>query len=91
MWQSYSHATLELFLDNFGALIPENLILYVQEIDLATGTLSSIQTGSRKLLGKANPVYAMQLHDGMIYSGSSPLDGAAVKVPHKNCISILTF
>ncbi|CAK9172751.1 unnamed protein product [Ilex paraguariensis] len=52
----------------------------IQEIDLATGTLSNIQTGSRKFLVKANPVYALQVHDGLIYSASSPLDGAAVKI-----------
>lgn len=38
-----------------------------QEIDLATGTLSSIQSGSRKLLGKSNPIHALKVHDGLIY------------------------
>ncbi|OVA08576.1 WD40 repeat [Macleaya cordata] len=52
----------------------------IQEIDLATGTLSSIQTGSRKLLAKANPIHAMQVRDGLIYSASNSLDGAAVKI-----------
>ncbi|KAJ9688383.1 hypothetical protein PVL29_014193 [Vitis rotundifolia] len=52
----------------------------IQEIDLATGTLSSIQSGTRKLLGKSNPVLALQVHDGMIYSSSFSLDGAAVKI-----------
>ncbi|WJZ97931.1 hypothetical protein VitviT2T_016499 [Vitis vinifera] len=52
----------------------------IQEIDLATGTLSSIQSGTRKLLGKSNPVHALQVHDGMIYSSSFSLDGAAVKI-----------
>ncbi|KAF8400830.1 hypothetical protein HHK36_014132 [Tetracentron sinense] len=52
----------------------------IQEIDLASGTLSTIQTGSRKLLGKSNPIYAMQVHDGLIYSASTSLDGAAVKI-----------
>lgn len=56
--------------------------LGLQEIDLATGTLSTIQSGSRKLLGKANPVNALQVHNGLIYSASSPLDGAPVKVLH---------
>ncbi|KAI3919658.1 hypothetical protein MKW92_003621 [Papaver armeniacum] len=52
----------------------------IQEIDLATGTISTIQTGSRKLLAKATPIYALQVRDGFIYSASSPLDGAAVKI-----------
>ncbi|KAK3001601.1 hypothetical protein RJ639_021148, partial [Escallonia herrerae] len=52
----------------------------LQEIDLATGTLSTIQSGSRKLLSKANPIYALQVHGGLIYSASSSLDGAAVKI-----------
>ncbi|MCL7039067.1 hypothetical protein MKW94_023270 [Papaver nudicaule] len=52
----------------------------IQEIDLATGTISTIQTGIRKLLAKATPIYAIQVRDGSIYSASSPLDGAAVKI-----------
>ncbi|KAK9269400.1 hypothetical protein L1049_001173 [Liquidambar formosana] len=52
----------------------------IQEVDLATGTLGNIQSGSRKLLGKANPVHALQVYDGLIYSASSSLDGAAVKI-----------
>ncbi|XP_058074307.1 putative E3 ubiquitin-protein ligase LIN-1 [Magnolia sinica] len=52
----------------------------IQEIDLATGTMSTIQTGSRKLLGKANSIYAMQVHDGLLYSAGTSLDGAAVKI-----------
>ncbi|KAK2970964.1 hypothetical protein RJ640_027445 [Escallonia rubra] len=52
----------------------------IQEIDLATGTLSTIQSGSRKLLSKANPIYALQVHGGLIYSAGSSLDGAAVKI-----------
>lgn len=51
-----------------------------QEIDLTTGTLATIQHGSRKLLGKANPIHAIQVQNGLVYSASSPLDGAAVKV-----------
>lgn len=51
-----------------------------QEIDLATGTLSTIQSGSRKLLAKANPVHALQVHAGQIYAATSTLDGAVVKV-----------
>ncbi|KAI3701448.1 hypothetical protein L6452_26532 [Arctium lappa] len=52
----------------------------IQEIDLATGTLSSIQNGSRKLLAKANPVHALKVHDGLIYSANSSLEGTALKI-----------
>ncbi|XP_012076733.1 putative E3 ubiquitin-protein ligase LIN isoform X2 [Jatropha curcas] len=52
----------------------------IQEIDLATGTFVTIQNGTRKLLGKANPIHSLQVCNGMIYSGSSALDGAAVKI-----------
>ncbi|XP_028087781.1 putative E3 ubiquitin-protein ligase LIN [Camellia sinensis] len=52
----------------------------IQEIDLATGTLNTIQSGSRKLLGKANPIHALNIRDGLLYSASSSLDGAAVKI-----------
>ncbi|KAG8367387.1 hypothetical protein BUALT_Bualt16G0066700 [Buddleja alternifolia] len=40
----------------------------IQEIDLVTGTLGNIQSGSKKLLGKAYPIYALQVNDGLIYS-----------------------
>ncbi|CAN0901538.1 Putative E3 ubiquitin-protein ligase LIN-1 [Linum grandiflorum] len=52
----------------------------IQEIDLATETVSSIQTGSRKLLGKVSPVYALEVRDGLVYSAVSPLDGSPVKI-----------
>ncbi|XWS17290.1 hypothetical protein CRYUN_Cryun33cG0054600 [Craigia yunnanensis] len=52
----------------------------IQELDLASGTLNTIQSGSRKLLGKAHPVHALQVHNGLIYSASIALDGVAVKV-----------
>ncbi|KAK8980025.1 hypothetical protein V6N11_061245 [Hibiscus sabdariffa] len=52
----------------------------VKELDLASGTLSSIQSGSRKLLGKAHPIHALQVHNGLIYSASTALDGVAVKI-----------
>ncbi|KAL8102427.1 putative E3 ubiquitin-protein ligase LIN-1 [Apium graveolens] len=52
----------------------------IQEIDMATGKLSTIQSGSRNFMTKANPIYALQVHDGLLYSVSSPLDGAAVKI-----------
>ncbi|XVF34865.1 hypothetical protein REPUB_Repub18cG0095400 [Reevesia pubescens] len=52
----------------------------IQELDLASGTLSTIQSGSRKLLGKSHPVHALQVHNGLIYSASTALDGIAVKI-----------
>ncbi|XP_020247015.1 putative E3 ubiquitin-protein ligase LIN-1 isoform X1 [Asparagus officinalis] len=52
----------------------------IQEIDLASGTLGSIQTGNKKLLAKANPIYALQVNDGLLYSASSTSDGSAVKI-----------
>uniref|UniRef100_A0A6N2KKZ7 Uncharacterized protein n=1 Tax=Salix viminalis TaxID=40686 RepID=A0A6N2KKZ7_SALVM len=52
----------------------------IQEIDLTTGAVATIQHGSRKLLGKANPIHAIQVQNGLVYSASSPLDGAAVKI-----------
>ncbi|KAF5788826.1 putative transcription factor WD40-like family [Helianthus annuus] len=52
----------------------------IQEIDLATGTLSSIHNGSRKLLGKSTPVHALKVHDGLIYSASSSVEGTALKI-----------
>lgn len=54
--------------------------ILIQEIDLATETISTIQTGSRKLLGKSNPIYAMQVRDALLYAVGTSLDGAAVKV-----------
>lgn len=64
-------------------LISSNLsqcFFIFQEIDLATGTISSILNGTRKLLSKSNPIYALEVRDGLIYSASTSLDGAAVKV-----------
>ncbi|KAL0345224.1 UNVERIFIED_CONTAM: putative E3 ubiquitin-protein ligase LIN-1 [Sesamum radiatum] len=52
----------------------------IQEIDLATGTLGIIQNGSKKLLGKAYPIYALQIHDGLIYAAGPSFDGANVKI-----------
>ncbi|XP_068653023.1 putative E3 ubiquitin-protein ligase LIN [Aristolochia californica] len=52
----------------------------VQEIDLVSGTLSTIQPGARKLLGKTHPIYAIQCHSGLLYSASPPVDGAPVKI-----------
>ncbi|KAK3210681.1 hypothetical protein Dsin_015387 [Dipteronia sinensis] len=52
----------------------------IQEIDLATGTLGTIQSGYRKLLGKVHSVHALQVHNGLVYSASSAIDGAIVKI-----------
>ncbi|KAK4433021.1 putative E3 ubiquitin-protein ligase LIN [Sesamum alatum] len=52
----------------------------IQEIDLATGTIGNIQSGSKKLLGKAYPIYALQIHDGLIYAAGPSFDGANVKI-----------
>ncbi|GJN38208.1 hypothetical protein PR202_gb27230 [Eleusine coracana subsp. coracana] len=50
------------------------------EIDLASGTLGVIQSGNKRILGKANPIYSLQVHEGLLYTGSTPVDGASVKV-----------
>ncbi|XP_024979794.1 putative E3 ubiquitin-protein ligase LIN-1 [Cynara cardunculus var. scolymus] len=52
----------------------------IQEIDLATGTLTSIQNGTRKLLAKANRVNVLQVHDEMIYVASSSIEGTTFKI-----------
>ncbi|TKY60877.1 putative E3 ubiquitin-protein ligase LIN-1 [Spatholobus suberectus] len=52
----------------------------VQEIHLATGTVSAIQSGSRRLLGKANPIHALQIHGELIYAAGSSFDGSAIKI-----------
>lgn len=83
----FSHPTLtdkqhnpnkNLILIDIETLI-EQFSLF-QEIDLATGTFSTIQSGSRKLLGKPNPVHSLQVYNGLVYAASSSLDGATVKV-----------
>uniref|UniRef100_A0A9I9DXI9 RING-type E3 ubiquitin transferase n=1 Tax=Cucumis melo TaxID=3656 RepID=A0A9I9DXI9_CUCME len=44
------------------------------------GTINYIHSGSRKLLGKANPIQALQVYDKQLFSASTALDGAAVKI-----------
>lgn len=63
-----------------------NTRLKFQEIDLETGTVNTIQSGSKRLLGKANPVYALQIRGEHIYAASSSLDGAVIKVLFLNII-----
>ncbi|KAL8189006.1 hypothetical protein R6Q57_029267 [Mikania cordata] len=52
----------------------------IQDIDLATGTLASIQSGSRKLLAKGNRVNVLQVHDGLIFAASSSIEGTTFKM-----------
>ncbi|KAL2342538.1 hypothetical protein Fmac_003823 [Flemingia macrophylla] len=52
----------------------------VQEIHLATGTVNTIQNGYKRLLGKAYPIHALQIHGELIYAAGSSLDGSAVKI-----------
>ncbi|KAG9453476.1 hypothetical protein H6P81_006380 [Aristolochia fimbriata] len=52
----------------------------IQEIDLVSGTVSTIQPRARKLLGKANPIYSMQCQSGLLYSAGPSIDGAPVKI-----------
>ncbi|KAL8503215.1 hypothetical protein ACS0TY_022094 [Phlomoides rotata] len=52
----------------------------IQEIDLVTGTVGNIQTGSKKLLVKSNPIHALQVHEGLLYAGGPSFDGANVKI-----------
>ncbi|PWA97194.1 regulatory associated protein of TOR, Zinc finger, RING/FYVE/PHD-type [Artemisia annua] len=52
----------------------------IQEIDLSTGTLTSIQSGARKLLAKGNRVNVLQVHDGLIYAASSSIEGSIFKI-----------
>ncbi|KAJ0698575.1 putative quinoprotein amine dehydrogenase, beta chain [Helianthus annuus] len=52
----------------------------IQDIDLSSGTLTSVQSGSRKLLAKGNRVNVLQVHDGLIYAACSSIEGTAFKV-----------
>ncbi|KAJ9538533.1 hypothetical protein OSB04_031266 [Centaurea solstitialis] len=52
----------------------------IQEIDLASGTMTSVQNGARKLLVKANQVNVLQVHDGMIYAACSSIEGTTFKI-----------
>jgi hypothetical protein len=55
----------------------------VQEIDLASGTIGVIQQGSKRIIGKARKINSLHLHGDLLYTGSTSLDGASVKVPIK--------
>ncbi|XP_010323417.2 putative E3 ubiquitin-protein ligase LIN-1 isoform X2 [Solanum lycopersicum] len=61
----------------------------IQDIDLPTGTINSIQSGSRKLLGKSSPIYAIQVHDGQLFSAATSLDGAVVKIWNTSSYSMV--
>ncbi|KAM7276951.1 hypothetical protein ACFE04_018817 [Oxalis oulophora] len=52
----------------------------IQEIDLATGTVSTIQGSYRKLIAKSHPIHALQIVDGLLYSVSDAVDGSVVKI-----------
>ncbi|KAL9330155.1 hypothetical protein ACSQ67_005158 [Phaseolus vulgaris] len=52
----------------------------VQEIHLATGTVNTIQSGYKRLLAKANPIHALQIHGELIYAAGSFLDGSSLKI-----------
>ncbi|CAN6456547.1 unnamed protein product [Victoria cruziana] len=53
----------------------------IQEVDLATGTSITIQPANRKLIGKTNPIYTLEVSDGFLYSSHASLEGGpAVKV-----------
>ncbi|XP_031485359.1 putative E3 ubiquitin-protein ligase LIN isoform X2 [Nymphaea colorata] len=47
----------------------------IQEVDLATGTSITIQPATRKLIGKTNPIYTLEVGDGFLYSSHASLDG----------------
>lgn len=57
-----------------------DIIVIFQEIHLASGAVSTIQSGYKKLLGKANPIRALQIHGELMYAAGSSLDGSVVKV-----------
>lgn len=61
----------------------------IQEINLETGKSTSIQSGVRKLLGKSNPVYALQVYGGLLYVACYPVDGVAVKVWNLSTMSVV--
>ncbi|KAF1882737.1 hypothetical protein Lal_00002918 [Lupinus albus] len=61
----------------------------VQEVDLAKGTFSTIQSGSKKLLGRANPIHALQVHGEFIYAASSSLDGSVIKIWNTSNYSVV--
>lgn len=68
--------------------ICDNNIVIFQEIHLATGTISNIQSGSKRLLGKAYPIHALQVHGELIYAAGSSLDGTAIKVSHTYMVCV---
>ena len=86
-WKHCSHYHWYIIRLNSYSLICQDtksllifLDVYFQEIDLATGTVGTIQSGNRKLLGKSTPIQTMQVHDGFLYTASSSIEGPAVKV-----------
>jgi len=47
---------------------------------LGTGTVNTIQSGYKRLLAKANPIHAIQIHGELIYAAGSSFDGSSIKV-----------
>ncbi|XP_021902519.1 putative E3 ubiquitin-protein ligase LIN-1 isoform X1 [Carica papaya] len=51
----------------------------IQEVDLCKFTSSTFYSGTKKLLGRQN-IYALHIHDGLLFAGGSAVDGTAGKV-----------
>ncbi|KAL0438418.1 UNVERIFIED_CONTAM: putative E3 ubiquitin-protein ligase LIN-1 [Sesamum latifolium] len=51
----------------------------IQEVDLGTHTSSIFYSGAKKLLGKQT-IYAVEIHNGLLYACGSSVDGIAGKV-----------
>ncbi|XWS59788.1 hypothetical protein CRYUN_Cryun08bG0151600 [Craigia yunnanensis] len=51
----------------------------IQELDLCSSTLSTFYSGTRKLLGKQT-VNSLNIHDDLLYTAGSAIDGTAGKV-----------
>ncbi|OVA06309.1 WD40 repeat [Macleaya cordata] len=51
----------------------------IQEVDLSKCTSTTFFSGTKKLLGK-QAIYALYIHDGLLFAGGSSVDGIAGKV-----------
>ncbi|KAL0325873.1 UNVERIFIED_CONTAM: putative E3 ubiquitin-protein ligase LIN [Sesamum radiatum] len=51
----------------------------IQEVDLGTHTSSTFYSGAKRLLGKQT-IYAVEIHNGLLYACGSSVDGIAGKV-----------
>ncbi|KAH9300559.1 hypothetical protein KI387_012142, partial [Taxus chinensis] len=61
----------------------------IQEINVETGISTSIQSGVRKLIGKASPVYALEVHGGLLYVAYYAVDGVSVKAWSLSTMSVV--